>query len=69
MIGFGTGPLKRMGAINDAFFILNPNDSGLAYVLQPETIGKFITFDWFKKYIICEEHDWVCVSFPTDIDY
>ncbi|XP_075255361.1 uncharacterized protein LOC142348081 [Convolutriloba macropyga] len=64
MLGFGPGPMKRIGVIHDAIYLLNPNDSGLAFFFHQDKIRETVTFDWFKKHIICQENRWICQKWP-----
>ena len=55
---------EKRGRFHDAPFIFNPNDSGYTYFFAPQGLKEFITFDWLKKHIICEEHNWVYHVYP-----
>ena len=63
-IGFGPGALKKKGA-HDAVYILNPNEKGIFFFSQ-DHIQTQLTFDWFKRNIICDEQEWVCLKYPPE---
>ncbi|XP_075256315.1 uncharacterized protein LOC142348731 [Convolutriloba macropyga] len=67
MVGFGRGQFKQLGVTQDAVYLLNPNDSGLVYFIAQHELYK-LTFDWFKMFIMCDEHKWVCDRWPPVIE-
>ena len=64
MIGFGQGPLKKVGLRESAMFLLNPNGGKNLLLFTDDKLESILTFDWFKTYIICEELSWICGKYP-----
>ncbi|XP_075256211.1 uncharacterized protein LOC142348663 isoform X2 [Convolutriloba macropyga] len=64
-LGFGTGPLKKSGLNqNCSMYMLTPNRSGDLYYFIGNQIDHFLSFDWFKNNIMCDEHWWICERYP-----
>ena len=39
------------------------------FFYQPGDLVLNITFDWFKRTVICQEHDWLCSDDSSESDF
>ncbi|XP_075258549.1 uncharacterized protein LOC142350573 isoform X2 [Convolutriloba macropyga] len=72
-VGFGTGQLKYVaedvGVNKNSLHtlpILQPNYLGMSdsfYSVHGHNLVFLITYDWFKRHVICREKRWICAEY------
>ncbi|XP_075255892.1 uncharacterized protein LOC142348419 [Convolutriloba macropyga] len=64
-IGFGDGNIVKLeGGFPNRSIALPPNPTGDLFVFRSDAIDKEMTFDWFKKNIMCPDQPWICMQYP-----
>ena len=59
-ISFGKGQFRITDAVHGAPVILSVPGIPHVYIFEWHLVFAQLTFDWFKKNIICLEQKWAC---------
>ncbi|XP_075247495.1 uncharacterized protein LOC142340687 [Convolutriloba macropyga] len=64
-LGFGQGELHLSGSVTHTPFIFPPhgNEENIVF-FSYAGIRNELTFDWFKKHVVCVAQSWICREFP-----